>query len=607
MRFLPAVFANLLLLLAAFGLGGFLRPLLPRTFSKIDRLSIIALGGLGLLGALLFLLGLIRYSPAVMLMLLLPSGLLGIRCLLQEMRGVDFHSIFGGIPVIPASVIALVLLITIVGGFAEPVGDIRLDTISYHYLGPRVWLRDGVIRPVLDHGFTAFPATVEVQYGVLMALGGQSAPELFAAISLSLILLLTAATALRMGLDWTGAWWVAALLSAMPAVYRGLYNGMIDVIYTAFVIAAARIAFDDERPKHSALVGLFCGFAIGTKYTGLVSTVLLVITAALFAATFRGIFSRPFLRQLGTVCLVAFIVASPWYMRNWISLGCPIYPPPPLFYHFFHIKYFPLEALLRLHRIMSISGRAMGRGPLSLLMLPFNLTFHPANFESGAGGIGLVPLAFLPFCFHAYPWNQFAKMSALFAVLQTIFWFFTMQESRYLIQVYVIAAIFGVAGWRYVVRAAPRFGRFLSALTIATSISYGLFMIVVARADDVHAAVSSSFAEKRKLTEIPFLESFRYLNRDSSVGRVLILDPSIPPYYLEKSYLKLLGKYGEQPQPEASSLREVLPELSEQHITHVLDVRSDERGFQVLPGNPENLVLVFEANDQRIYRVLPPG
>ena len=35
----------------------------------------------------------------------------------------------------------------------EPVGDIRSDTISYHYLGPRVWLRDGVIRPVLDESF----------------------------------------------------------------------------------------------------------------------------------------------------------------------------------------------------------------------------------------------------------------------------------------------------------------------------------------------------------------------------------------------------------------------------------------------------------------------
>jgi hypothetical protein len=607
MRFLGPIFANLLLLSAAFGLGSVLCPLLPKTFSKLDRLSIIALAGLGFLGALLFLLGLVRYSLGAMLVVLLPAGALGIRYLLREIRSADIRMFFDGIPIIPASVIALVLAITVLGGFADPVGDIKLDTISYHYLGPRVWLRDGMIRPVLDHGFTAFPATVEVQYGALMAIGGKSAPELFAVIPLVLMLLIAAATALRMGLDRTEAWWVAALLSAMPAVYRGLYSGMIDVIYACFIIAAARIAFDSERPNHAALVGFFCGFAIGTKYTGLVSTALLIVTVVLFTSSFRGLFSRATLKQLGTICLVAFIVAAPWYIRNWVLLGCPMYPPPPLLYHLFHIRYFPLEALLRLHMLMAAAGRGLGRGPLSLLLLPYNLTFHTANFESGAGGIGLVPLAFLPFCFRAYLWNPFAKMSAAFGVLQTIFWFFTMQESRYLIQVYIIAVIFAVAGWRYVVRTAPRFGPSLSALTIAVSISYGLYMIVVARAEDIHAAVSTRFAEARKQVEIPFYESFKYLNNDSSVGRVLILDPLVPPYYLDKSYIKPLGKYGEQSLPGISSPREALSQLSAQHVTHVLDVRTEERDFQVPPGHSENLVLLFERTDQRIYRVPPPG
>lgn len=106
----------------------------------------------------------------------------------------------------------------------------------------------------------------------------------------------------------------------------------------------------------------------------------------------------------------------------------------------------------------------MGRGFFSLFMLPFNLTFHPANFLNGAGGIGLVPLTFVPFCFRSYNWDQFAKKLALLGFLLTIAWFITMQESRYLIHVYVIAAIFGVAGWKYVLRVATRFGRILSAI-----------------------------------------------------------------------------------------------------------------------------------------------
>jgi len=62
MRFLLPVIANLLLLVAAFGLGSLIRPLIPHNVSKLDRLAIIPLAGFGLQGVLLFLLGIIRFS-----------------------------------------------------------------------------------------------------------------------------------------------------------------------------------------------------------------------------------------------------------------------------------------------------------------------------------------------------------------------------------------------------------------------------------------------------------------------------------------------------------------------------------------------------------------
>jgi hypothetical protein len=609
MRFLLPIVANLLLLFGAFGIGGLVRPLIPQSFSKINRLVVIPLAGFGLQGLLLFLVGIVRFSPAVILAVLLPAAVLGGRCLSQEMRGIAFNSVLSGLPIIPASVIALVLVVTILGGFAEPIGDIKenkSDAIAYHYLGPKIWVREGVIRPVLEETHTAFPATVEVQFAALMMLGGQCAPELFSVTAFALILLLAAALALRSGLGSVDAWWVATLISAMPAVYRGLYGGMIDVIYAGFILLAARIAFDSELPRHYLLVGLFCGFAMGTKYTGLIATALLIVCIFLFTPNSSGRFSWSTAKHLAIICLVAAFLSSPWYIRNWLILGCPIYPPTPLLASFFHVRYFPSEGILEFHKEILKIGRGMGTGPLSLLLLPFHLAFHPANFENGAGGIGLVPLAFLPFCFRAFQWERFAKALGLFAILMTIAWFYTEQESRFLIQVYVIAAIFGVAGWRYVVRNTPRLGSLLSALTVAISISYGLFMIVSARADEIHAVVSTSFAESRKHAGIPFLESFRYLNNEPTVRKVLVLEPFVPTYYLDKEYLKPIGRRGERPLPGIDRPQEVLSELSKRNITHVLDVKFKDTGFQ-LSEHPENLVLVFETRDQRIYRVSPPG
>lgn len=608
MRFLLPVIANLLLLLSACGTGSAVRPLIPRTFSKIERLVIIALAGVGLNGVLLFLLGIIRFSPTVILSVLLPAAVLGAWCLSEELRGTHFARVLSGLPIVPASVIAVVLLVTILAGFADPVGDLSentSDAVAYHYLGPKVWLREGVIRPVLDECLTSFPATVEVQFATLTMMGGESAQELFAVIPLVLILLLAAATARRMGLDPASAWWAAALISTMPAVYRGLYGGMVDVIYAAFVLLAARIALDSELPRHCVLVGLFCGFAMGTKYTGLIGVALLVVCLFLFASNSFGRFSWRNSKHLAIVCLVSALFSSPWYIRNWLVLGCPIYPPTPLLAGIFHANYFPPEAVQKIKNAVLKEGFGMGKDLLSLLLLPFHITFHPANFENGAGGIGLIPLAFIPFCFPALRWERFPKVLGVFAILTTVAWFYTEQESRFLIHIYVLAAIFGVAGWGYVARVTPRLGRLLAVLTVAISISYGLFMIVSARVDDIHAAISKSYAETRR-QKIPFLKSFEYLNNEPSVRKVLVLDPLIPTYYLDKEYLKPVGRWGEHLFPGIEDPLQALSLPSRQDITHVLDVRFNDGKFR-LPEHPEHLVLILEAKDQRVYRVAPGG
>src|ERR1700730_16170595 len=63
----------------------------------------------------------------------------------------------------------------------------------------------------------------------------------------------TAGLAVRLGLGQFGVWWTAALVVTMPAVYSGAYGGFVDALFAAFVLAAARIAFDAETPRHYAL------------------------------------------------------------------------------------------------------------------------------------------------------------------------------------------------------------------------------------------------------------------------------------------------------------------------------------------------------------------
>jgi hypothetical protein len=595
------MFANMVLLAAALGFGSLLRRLFLENFSRLDRIALTLLGGLGLLGTILFCVGQVWFSRSAILLVLLLGVLFGLETFARTIR--EARAVFATLspPILPLAVIICVLLVTVVGGFAEPTGDMNSDAVAYHYYGPEVWLREGVIRPVPDEILTSFPAAVETQFAALMSLGGLRAAGLFSVISLISLLLMAASLAARLGLDERGAWWVAALSVSMPALYRGAYGGFIDVLFAGFLLAAARIAFDATEIRHYAVFGIFCGISMGSKYTALISWVLLVFCSLVISLFRRRQSAQVLLRNLGISCIVALVIAAPFYIRNWLFFGCPIYPPPPGLLRIFPATKLLPVVLLEVQKNVVETGQGMGRSLWSFLLLPFNLTYHTADFR-GAGGIGLAPLALAPLGVVACRRDAFAKGVVLFAFLQMTAWFATAQVSRYAIHIYILGAIFAVLGWQYVAPESSRCARVLAGLAVACSILYGLIMIIPERFEDMHAAVSPAFEDKRKHEETPYLESFDYLNSEPSVTKVLILGPHVAAFYSDKAYVKPLGRWGEQTLPDATSLPAVMSQLHELHASHVLDV-FPEYGPLKLPENPQGLTLVFQRKDQKIYRV----
>lgn len=603
MRLLTAIFANALLLAAAFGVGTLFRPLLPQEWSRLDRLAALTAGGLGLLGTILFLIGLVAFSRVAILTILIPAALLGCWRIHDEGResGVKLRSL--RVPTLPATIIALVLVVTFLGGLAEPVGDIKMDAIAYHFLGPRVWLRDAVIHVVPDECHASFPATVETLFAALMSISGTRAPELFAVISLGVLLLVSYGFAIRVGLDPPGAWWAIVLIATMPVVYRGAYGGFVDAIFSSFILLALRFALDAEVTGEYVLAGMFGGLAAGTKYTGLPAVLLILLAAVLLAAARQGALAVKNVSRFAGMGLTASVVAVPWYLRNWVVLGSPIYPPPPGLLRFFHIKYMSPQAIEALAEIIRKEGLGMGHGLGSLLLLPFNFTFHPANFLNGAGGVGVCLLALAPFGILLRCRDPFVGALGFFSFMELLGWFVTEQEARFLIHVYVLLAIFAIWGWREVAARSASWGRTLAGAAVAISILYGLILIVSDRVPDIHAAVSASFEAERKAQEIPFVESFVHLNGDEQVKRVLVLAPRVPTFYLKKDYLKPIGRFGEQTVPEGNDFGRLEGKLRAYGITHILDVRLEGNDFRV-PESAGNLELVLEQGDERVYRVV---
>jgi len=171
-----------------------------------------------------------------------------------------------------------------------------------------------------------------------------------------------------------------------------------------------------------------------------------------------------------------------------------------------------------------------------------------------------------------------------------------------LIPVYVLSAIVSVVGWQHVKALKNSSAVLLAMSLVAFSVAYGSYMIGRGWPDDALAVFSPTYAELSRKANIPLLPSFEYLNGRPEVKKVLIIDRSVPPVYLDKDYIKPVGQWGELTLRGISSPLGALGMARELGVTHVLDVNSDVAPFQII--NPTSaLSLVLDERNQRIYKI----
>jgi hypothetical protein len=139
MRLMPAIAANLLLFTAAIGFGSVLHCLIPQSFSRVDRFALKLLDGLAVLGTLLFCVCQLWSSRIAIILVFLPGLLLGLKAVARSAKGVALDLAKFRSPILPVVTAGVVLLVTVIGGRAEPIGDMNDDSIAYHFLGPKAW------------------------------------------------------------------------------------------------------------------------------------------------------------------------------------------------------------------------------------------------------------------------------------------------------------------------------------------------------------------------------------------------------------------------------------------------------------------------------------
>jgi 4-amino-4-deoxy-L-arabinose transferase-like glycosyltransferase len=337
-----------------------------------------------------------------------------------------------------------------------------VDGLFYHLTGPKLYLAAGRIVGGIDIPHLNFPALMEMLYAWAMLLRGDIAAKLLHTVFGLLLAGLVYLTAGRL-LDRKAAWPAVLLLVSMPMVGTlagWAYNDLALAFYqlaAVYAIINYQLAMSNDGRRWLVLSGLLAGLAMGLKYTSFV-TPLVVGGLILWANYGPGRFARPGSPFTGLVdfaifAAVALVMVLPWYAKNWVFTGNPVYP---FLSGIFGGQYWDdFRAAW-----YAAAGTGIGFRPGTLLALPWLLTLGVRDANYWDGRTGPLFLLFLPllllYGLFRYHRNETGRPAALdplliYALAQFGFWALGVVWSRALWQSRLLlpglVGLAPVAGW----------------------------------------------------------------------------------------------------------------------------------------------------------------
>jgi hypothetical protein len=223
-------------------------------------------------------------------------------------------------------VIALGTLFILGSGLAYALAPpTAFDALVYHLSIPRAYLQLGHIMYLADTMFWGMPQLTEMLYLPAMRLAGVESATVFAWM-IGTVTVVGLLGYVRSALNAVAAWTAVAALLVSENLTRSMSTGYVDWMSMLFgwsAVVTIDYWFKKQEKRMLLLSGVFCGGALGIKYSAGVILVGCIIALVLmqrrqpWKATVSAIF------LLG---LAAVVVSSPWWFKNFIATGNPFYP-----------------------------------------------------------------------------------------------------------------------------------------------------------------------------------------------------------------------------------------------------------------------------------------
>jgi hypothetical protein len=445
------------------------------------------------------------------------------------------------LPLAAAGVAALLLLPFVL------VPNRAFDALTYHLEVPARFLEAGRLVHLPENLYASAPLLSEMLYGVALGVGGGGeawAGTDLAGLTSYLFFLLTLALVWSWGrraVGEGGAAWAVALLAAAPVCMMEVPACGSDWAVTFFTLATvfllagggrtAPLAGEGDgfarsaRARDALLPGVLAGLAAGCKHPALGLAILTPLLAlAVLGLAGKRRFSLPF---AGLFLAAALATAFPWYLKNWLFTGDPLYP---LFTDLFARE--GGASIFTSPLLASSSWDRLWRWAL----VPWRAVFDPVAHNMSAT-VGVLPLALAPLLFAGPagrdrgvedPEGRAARalpFLAVWAGVSFLAWSLTYSVLRYAFCVLAVALLFlGVALHRALAGAGRSARAALTgAVLLALAADLGTYLALEQYVNGSLGAALGTQSPGRFLREnYPPFAAIDYLNRmEPPPGKVL--------------------------------------------------------------------------------------
>ncbi len=466
--------------------------------------------------------------------------------------------------------LALIPLLVSLVGVLTPSTALDWDSVAYHLAVPKIWLQEGHVSSVSYIHHSNFPAAVDGLFLIGLKFGGQAGAKAFVWWFTAFgTLAIYGVLGDRFGKK-AGA--ISALIFAsIPMVIWESGTAYIDVahgLFAGFGFYFAALHIESRKREDAIFAGIMLGLAAGSKYTGLQSIgiaglLMLIMGDRKLAAQAIGI---------------AVAVSAPWYIKNWIVVGNPVYP---FFSSVLGGKNWDAAAAAMYTEEQKTFGY---QGIANIGKSIFGLVGNPGHFtnpgQTTGGGFAFVSLGFALLATGAAGIakglaNKFDRSIALMIGIQLLAWTVLSQQSRYILALAIPLLALGarVIDWKPTKHLIPA----AAGLQLLASIYIYNSSIVTERLPVLSGG----------LTEQEFLEGFdtidgqrvsgkvatATLNKvtkdDPAVKKIALLD-EVFGFYLDKPYFWAgPGHTTEVTWAKMQSAQEMIDNFKQLGITHV--------------------------------------